>query len=168
MHTSGVNFLVEHYLKEYCWWIEILCEAENKYMCYGRDFSKIYKEIKRGMCVRTEIRSGSGRNGVWTSEMWILWRHIVWSIKEWFSLRWLSKEGPARNTQATEAVDQLGQVSSWLHLYSGAGAVPHPSVNRSCQERDDLSGILLQAFRPTRSTSSRQKKQYQLTPEINR
>lgn len=39
------------------------------------------------------------------------------------------KTGTARSTQATGAVDQLGQGPFSLHLHPGAGAIPQPSVH---------------------------------------
>jgi hypothetical protein len=44
-----------------------------------------------------------------------------------------------------------------------AKTVPQPAVHRSLQVRIGLSGVLEQAYRPTRGTSSSQKQQDQLT-----
>ena len=43
-----------------------------------------------------------------------------------------------------------------------------PLYTGSCQKRPGLSGVLTQAYRPTRGTSSSQRQQDQLTPEITR
>ena len=84
------------------------------------------------------------------------------------SLPCLSRLELARSTQSTGTVEQLGQVLSYLYLHPGARAFPHPSVNRSCQERAGLSGVLTQVYRPTGGSSSSQRQQDQLTLEITR
>jgi hypothetical protein len=76
----------------------------------------------------------------------------------------VTKAGPARSTQATGAVEQLGQGPSSLHLHPGAGAILQPPLHRSSQGRS--AG--LEAYRPTGGTSSNQRQQDQLTPEITR
>ena len=47
-------------------------------------------------------------------------------------------------------------------------AVPEPSVQNFCQERTGLPGVLIQAYRPTKGTSSIERQQDNLTPEITR
>jgi hypothetical protein len=49
-----------------------------------------------------------------------------------FSLRWLSRAGPLRSSQATEAAEQLVQGHTGLHLHPGGGAVREHSVHLSC------------------------------------
>ena len=78
------------------------------------------------------------------------------------------KAGLLRRGQATEATELLGQGPTGLHLQPGGGAVPQPSVHWSCQERAGLPGVLTQAYRPTGGTSSSQRQQEHLTPEITR
>ena len=69
---------------------------------------------------------------------------------------------------SAQAVEQMRQCSFCLHLHPGAGAVPQPSVHWSCQERAGLPGVLTQAYRLTGGTSSSQRQQEHLTPEITR
>ena len=85
-----------------------------------------------------------------------------------FSLRCLSKVGPLRRAQATEAAEQLGQCPTGLHLHSGGKAVSQPSVHWSCQERAGLQGVLTRAYRLIGRTSSSQRQLEHITPEITR
>ena len=65
-------------------------------------------------------------------------------------------------------MEQPGQGPSGLHLYPGAGAVLQPSVYWSCRWRVGLPAVLTQAYGTTGGTSSSQRQQDQLTPEITR
>ena len=85
-----------------------------------------------------------------------------------FSPGWLSKVGPLRSTQASEAAEQLGQGPTGLHLHPGGGAVLLPSVHLPCQGRACLEGVLTRAYRFTWGTSSSQRQQEHLTPEITK
>ena len=59
-----------------------------------------------------------------------------------------SKAEPVRSAQASEAVEQLGQGPTCLHLNPGGRVVPQPSVvHWSCQEKAGLPGVLTQAYR---------------------
>jgi hypothetical protein len=58
------------------------------------------------------------------------------------SLQKLSKARPARSTQGTGSVEQLGQDPSGCHLHRGAKAVPQHSVHRSSQKRAALPRVL--------------------------
>jgi hypothetical protein len=49
---------------------------------------------------------------------------------------------PARSTQDTGTVEQLGQDPSSHHLHPGTKAVPQPSVHRFNQKRAGLPGLL--------------------------
>jgi hypothetical protein len=55
-----------------------------------------------------------------------------------FPLSCLSKAGPLRRAQATEAEELLEQGPMGLHLQPGVGAVLLPSVHWSCQESRSL------------------------------
>ena len=79
--------------------------------------------------------------------------------------RRLSKASPLRSTQAAEAAEELGQDPTSLHLHTGGGALLQVSVHWSCQERAGLPGVLTQAYRLTRGTSSSQRQQEHLTSE---
>ena len=79
-----------------------------------------------------------------------------------------SNPGLLRSAQATEAAEQLGQDPTGLPLYPGGGAVQQFSVHWSLQERAGLSEVLTQAYRFTGGTSSSQRQQEYLTPEITR
>jgi hypothetical protein len=57
-------------------------------------------------------------------------------VRSQFSLWWLSKVGPLRNTQAAEVTEQLRQDPTDLHLHPGGGAVPQPSVHWSLRSVD--------------------------------
>ena len=63
---------------------------------------------------------------------------------------------------------QLEQGPMGLYLQPGVGAVPQPSAHWSCQERAGLPGVLTQTYRLTGKTSSSQRHQEHLTPEITR
>jgi hypothetical protein len=76
--------------------------------------------------------------------------------------------GPLRRAQATEAAEQLGQCPTGLHLHSGGKAVSQPSVHWSCQERAGLQGVLTRAYRLIGRTSSSQRQQEHITPQITR
>jgi hypothetical protein len=75
---------------------------------------------------------------------------------------------PARSTQTEGAVEQLGKGPLCIHLHPGAGAVPCPSLECSWQGWAPLLRVLTQAYRPIGGTSSSQRQQEQLTPEITR
>jgi hypothetical protein len=64
--------------------------------------------------------------------------------------------------------EQLGQGPKVLHLHPAGGAIPQPFVHWACQERAGLPGVLTQAYRLTRGTSSSQRQQEHLTLEITR
>ena len=66
------------------------------------------------------------------------------------------------------SVEQLGQDASGLSSACRAWAVAEPSVQKFHQERAGLPGVLTQAYRPTGGTSSSQRQQEHLTPEITR
>ena len=74
-----------------------------------------------------------------------------------------------RNAQAAEAVEQLGQGFTGLHLQSEDEAVMQPSIYLSCHERAGLSGVLMtQAYRLRGGTSSSQRQQEHMTPEMTK
>jgi hypothetical protein len=70
--------------------------------------------------------------------------------------------------QGTATVQQLGKDPFGCHLHLGAEAVPQTYVHRLHWERDGLPGVLTQAYRPTGRTSSSQRQQDHLTPEVTR
>ena len=76
--------------------------------------------------------------------------------------------GPLRRAQAREASEILGQGPKGLYLQLGGGADPQSYVHCSSQERAGLPGVLTQAYRLTGGTSSSQRQQEHLTPEITR
>ena len=49
-----------------------------------------------------------------------------------------------------------------------AWVVPEPSVHKFCQERAGLPGVLTQAYRSTGGTSSSQRQQEHMTPEMTK
>ena len=71
--------------------------------------------------------------------------------------------GTARQ-QGPGAAEQLGESQSSLHLHVRSGL--HHSTLR--QGRACHPGVLRQACRPTKGTSTHQRQQNQLTPEITR
>ena len=74
-----------------------------------------------------------------------VWPDPETQVKSSFSLCWLSKAGPLRKAQASQAAEQLGHGPKGLHLQPGGGAVPKSSVYWSLQERAGLPGALTQA-----------------------
>ena len=79
-----------------------------------------------------------------------------------------SKAVSLRSVQAAEGTEQLGQGDMGLHLQSGCGAVLQPSVHWYCHERAGLLRVLKQTYRFRGRTSSSQRQQEHLTPEITR
>jgi hypothetical protein len=65
-------------------------------------------------------------------------------------------------------VEQLVKGPFCLHLYPGVRDLPQLSVHESCQGRAHLPRVLTQAYRCIGGTSSSQRQQDQLTPEITR
>ena len=97
-----------------------------------------------------------------------VWPDPKTQVRSSFSVWWLTKVGPLRRTQASQASEQLEHVPTGLHLHSGGGAVPKFSMHWSSQERAGLPGALTQAYRLTGGTRVGQRQQEQLTPEITR
>ena len=101
-------------------------------------------------------------------------------INKWPAYSWKDAQNPLKNSnqsisktpprsaQVAEAAEQLGQGPTGLHLHPGGGAVPYPSVHWSCQETAGHPGVLTQAYRSIGGTSSSQRQQDHLTPEITR
>jgi hypothetical protein len=93
---------------------------------------------------------------------------LPWQRRAWLQrLLWLQDSGEiAIFSQVTLVQVHSGthklqkQQSSWdrilgacMHLHPEGRAVPQPCVHWSCQERDGLPGVLLQAYRLTGGTS---------------